>query len=217
MNPMRWGLAAVAVCLFAGPADAALCVKRSGAVVARATCKQKETVLTADVFSGSPGPAGAAGPKGDKGDKGEAAGFKVVDASGRQVALVDFYSDTTVAVAGAILNVSVAPEGFGLNHDEPTLYHDGANCTGPAFLWRYPGDGFVQYPGIFESTAYYAADPIAEHTFNSFEAPAETCQTAYTPRGFCCTNLSSPYAGSAGRVQTFDLSTLGTPPFSLVP
>jgi hypothetical protein len=52
--------------LLAGAADGAvLCQKRSGAVLVRAACKKKETVLDLSQF-------GALGPKGDKGDTGDA-------------------------------------------------------------------------------------------------------------------------------------------------
>ena len=196
--------------LLVAPADAALCVKRSGAVVAREACKSKETVLSPDVFSGSPGPAGV---KGEKGDKGDPAGFSVVDANGETVGLVDAYSYMGVRVPSVgILSFIVGPKGFEPYNSTPYLYHESANCGGPAFVPIYD-DGFVQYPGVFNSVAYYAGNPIVEHTFASYEYPAPTCATGLTPRGFCCEN--NTYSNEAGPVQTLDISQFGTPPFSL--
>ena len=214
MKALRWIAiaAAVVIGLLVGPAEAALCVKRSGAVVAREACKAKETVLGPDVFAGSPGPAGA---KGDKGDKGEPAGFQVVDANGETVALVDAYSYTTVRVPSVgILSFILGPKGFEPYNNTPYLYHEGANCVGPAFV-PYYDDGFVQYPGVFNSIAYYAGNPIVEHTFNSYEYPTPTCSTGLTPRGFCCENYQQPYVNDGGPVQTLDVSGYGTPPFSI--
>jgi len=213
MNAFRWTLAVAALSLLVAPADAALCVKRSGAIVARAACKQKETALSPDVFSGSPGPAGAAGAKGDKGDP---AGFPVIDSTGRKIGVVDAYSYMPVFLPSVgILSFEVGPEGFEPYNSQPYLYHEGTNCSGPALFPRYAGDGFIQYPEVFSGTAYYAGDPIAEHTFNSYETPSPTCATGLTPRGFCCENFSSPSTRDAGPVQTLNTSTLGTPPFSV--
>jgi hypothetical protein len=217
MKALRGIVTAAALALCAAPADAALCVKKSGAVVARATCKPKEAVVTADVFAGSPGPVGAPGAKGDKGDKGEPAGFRVIDSSGRDIGMIDIYSDMAFAVPnGPILNVVVGPDGFAPYDDEPELYHEEPNCTGTAYVSAYPGDGFVYYPEVYAAKAYYPTEPVAEHTFYSYEYPAETCSTVYTQRGFCCQNASSPYTFPAGPVRTFDMSTVGTPPFTIV-
>ena len=217
MKTLRWTVivTAAALGLLAAPAEAALCVKRSGAVVAREACKSKETVLSPDVFSGSPGPAGVKGDKGDKGDKGEPAGFPVVDANGETVGMVDTYSYMPVRIPSVgILSFIVGPKGLEPYNNTPYLYHEGANCVGPAFV-PYYDDGFVQYPGIFNSIAYYAGNPIVEHTFNSYEYPTPTCSTGLTPRGFCCENYQSPYTNEGGPVQTLDLSGFGTPPFTL--
>jgi hypothetical protein len=77
------------------------------------------------------------------------------------------------------------------------------------------GVAFVRYPGVFNSIAYYAGNPIVEHAFNSYEYPTPTCTTGLTPRGFCCENYSQPYTNEAGPVQTLDVSDIGTPPFSI--
>jgi hypothetical protein len=215
MKLTRWIVtaAAAALTLLAAPAEAALCVKRSGAVVARAACKAKETVLNPDVFSGSPGPAGEPGEKGDKGDP---AGFSVVDGNGETIGHVDAYSYMPVRVPSVgILSFRLGPKGFEPYNYNPYLYHEGANCVGPAFVTRSEDDGFVQYPAVFNSIAYYAGNPVAEHTFNSYEYPTPTCTTGLTPRGFCCENYSSPYTYDAGPVQTLDVTSFGTPPFGL--
>lgn len=213
MNAFRSILAAGALVLLVTPAGAALCVKRTGAVVAREACKSRETVLSADVFAGSPGPAGA---KGDKGDKGDPSGFPVTDSTGKKIAVIDAYSYTTVAVQGGILSIELGPDGFEPYNNTPYLYHEGTNCSGAAFVERYIDDGFVQYPGVFSMTAYYAGTPVTEHTFNSYEYPTPTCATGLTPRGFCCENYQQPYTYTAGPVQTFDLFKIGTPPFTVV-
>jgi hypothetical protein len=212
MKAFRWTVTAAALSLLVAPAEAALCVKRSGAVVAREACKSKEAVLNPDVFSGSPGPAG---PVGEKGDKGDPAGFPVFDAAGEKVGMADAHSYLPVRVPSVgILNLIVGPKGFEPYNDTPYLYHEAANCAGPAFVTYYD-DGFVQYPGVFSSIAYYAGNPIVEHAFNSYEYPTPTCTTGLTPRGFCCENYSSPYTNDAGPMQTLDVSSFGTPPFSI--
>ena len=228
MNAFRWTLALAALGLLVAPVDAALCVKRSGAIFARAACTQKEKVLSADVFSGSPGPAGVAGSpgpagvagakgdKGDKGDRGESGGLRVIDSTGRQTGVVDAYSEMTALIPSVgFLSFVVGPDGFDGYNGKPYLHHEESNCGGAAFVSRSVYDGFVQYADVFAGTAYYAGNPIAKHTFNSYEYPAPTC-TALTPRGFCCVNNSSPSTQDAGPVQTFNLLSLGTPPFSVV-
>jgi hypothetical protein len=189
-------------------------VKRSGLIVARAACKQKETVLSPEVFSGSPGPAGAAGTKGDKGDS---AGFSVIDSTGRKIGVADAYSYMPILLPSVgILSFEVGPDGFEPYSYQPYLYHEGSNCSGTAFVGHSVDDGFVQYVRVFNGIAYYAGNPVSKHAFNSYEYPAETCATGLTPRGFCCENYSSPYEVDAGPVQTLSTATIGTPPFTLV-
>ena len=218
MKAFRWTLTVAALGMFVVPAEAALCVKRSGVVVARATCKQKETVLGADVVPGLPGPAGAkgdTGAKGDKGDKGDASGFRVIDSTGREIGVTDAYSYMPIVLPSVgILSFEVGPDGFEPYSDTPTLYHEAANCGGAAFVYHSQYDGFVQYPGVFNGTAYYAGEPVAQRTFASREYPTSTCSTGLTPRGFCCENSSVTFR--AGPMQTIDTTSIGTPPFTIV-
>jgi hypothetical protein len=213
MNALRWTLAVAALGLLVAPADAALCVKRSGVIVARVACKQKEAPLSAEVFAGTPGVAGAPGAKGDKGDS---AGFRVIDSTGREIGIADPYSSVPFLVPSVgILSFVVGPEGFEAYSGKPYLYHEAADCAGLTFVARSISEGFVQYPDVFDGTAYFAGNPVTERTYNSYETPDDTCASgAITARGFCCTN-GGPLSANLGPMQTLAVSTLGMPPFTL--
>ena len=221
MKTVRASVVVALVAFLAAPAGAALCVKRSGAVVMRSTCKKKEAQLNADAFlgaqgpSGSQGPAGAKGDKGDKGEKGDPAGARLLDSTGKVIGIVDNYSDVGVVVPQVgILSLYVGPQGF--VETGISIYHEGANCSDPAFVYD-SSDGFDQYPDVKGTTAYFAGVPVEQHTFNSREFSTSNCTTGITPRGLCCSNYASPVTYPAGPLKTLDLSTLGTPPFTVQP
>ena len=62
MSAFRWTLAVTAVSRLVAPADAALCVKRSGAMVARAACSRRRT-CSARTYSPVCEASGAAGAR----------------------------------------------------------------------------------------------------------------------------------------------------------
>lgn len=223
MKPVRFSIAvAAAVALAAGSAQATMCVKKSGAVVVRDACRNKETAMSTADFVGAPGAAGAdgaAGPrgaKGDKGAKGDTAGYRVVDSTGKVVGAVSIsYSD---AIAVEVDGVGIAvvysdkddPTGF--YQGEADLYHESADCKGPLFAevsqWN-----LIPWAGAFANTAYFPQLPASRRTILSEEYATETCGTFITPRGLCCENYTAPEEELVAPAVPVPVSSLGTPPF----
>jgi len=223
MQPVIAIIALAATITFARGAEAAMCVKKSGAVVVRDACRKKETPISTSDFVGAPGAPGrdgAPGARGEKGEQGDPGGFRVVDGSGKLVGVLSIGHSDTIGVvvpnvgAGIIYSDTEDPSGFW--QGEAELFHEGLDCTGEslALLNRY---SLVPEIQAFANSAYVPKLPGSTRTIASREEIRSSCPTFVTPRGLCCENLSTPDDRLVAPVVTVPLATLGTPPLSVVP
>jgi hypothetical protein len=206
-------LAVAAVAFVTTGAEAAMCVKKSGAVVVRDACKKKETPLGAAQFVGEQGPAGAPGASGEKGDPGA---FRVVDSVGKLVGFadVDYSAAIIVDVPGLGLGLVYSDlDGSGIwPEDGIELFHESEDCEGEPLASpdRYQ---LVPYVQVWANTGYFPRRPGSTQTIASREYVTNTCSTFITGRGLCCENMSSPEEIFVTRTTPVAVSTLGTPPF----
>lgn len=223
MKPVRFSIAvAAAVALAAGSAQATMCVKKSGAVVVRDTCRKKETAMSTADFVGAPGPAGAdgaAGPrgaKGEKGEKGDPGDFRVVDSTGKLVGIVDVGHSDSIAVTvpnvGTAVLFSDKDDPTGFYQEEAQLFHESVGCQG-APLAQTSRYNVIPYIDAFANTAYFPDGEGSVRTILSEEYATTSCGTFITTRGLCCTDYTSPDDIRVAPVIPVALSTLGTPPF----
>lgn len=202
-----------------------LCVKGSGKIVVRESCKKRERAVDPQAL-GLVGATGPAGPAGTPGADAPAGGlpYRVVDSEDRQFGtLVGF--DTLRA------RVVVTPPGvdgplqflviggaFNTSELSPYLYYQEPDCAGPPFI--FGGGGPVPVVQVFGTVGYWSRDASALGEIESREfVPATDCPvgSAATGRGTCCGNQPGGMANLAP-AQTLDLSVLGvTPPFRVTP
>jgi Collagen triple helix repeat (20 copies) len=233
MKTVRFiAIAAGALVLVAGRADAAaLCVKKSGAVVVRDVCKKKEGAIDPAQFVGAQGPSGAngaqgaagrdgaqgaAGAPGERGEKGDPGDFRVVDSTGKFVGIVDVgHSDSVaVGVPGVGIGILYTEDG-GFYQGDVRLHHESTECTGEPLVEinRYE---LIPSIGAFANTAYFPVPPASTRTIKSEEFVTTTCNTFITGRGLCCRNLDPTVERLVAPITPVPLSTLGTPPFHVV-
>lgn len=217
--------------LVAPGADAVMCIKKSGTVVARDACRKKETPVSAADFLGAPGVpgrdgadgvtgvAGAPGPRGEKGEKGDPGDFRVVDSTGKLVGILDIGHSDSIAVVvpdvGLGILYSDKDDASGFYQEYATLYHEATLCQGEAFVQvdRYE---LIPEIGAFANTAYFAQLPGSVRTIASEEFATSTCTTFITPRGLCCKDYSAPEDRLVAPAIPVPLSTIGKPPFTVV-
>ena len=238
MNSIRFiAIAAGALALVAGRADAVICVKKSGTVVMRAVCRKKETPIDPAQFVGAQGPAGrdgaqgpagrdggqglagtdgAQGKRGEKGDKGDPGDFRVVDSTGQFVGIVDVgHSDAmAVVVPGVGIGILYTEDG-GFYRYVDSLYHESTGCDDEPLVEVNRYD-LIPYVQAFAATAYFPGQPTSTRTLKSYEYSADQCSTFITERGLCCADLTSPREALVAPTAPVPLSTLGTPPFRVV-
>lgn len=223
MNPVRLvALIIAAVSLVATAADATLCVKKSGVVVMRDACRKREATVTPSQLGGLQGPggdAGSPGTPGEKGEKGDPGDFRVVDATGKLVGIVDVGYPDSIAVRFPGLGIGVLyseQDGGGFYQSGVTLEHESADCEGEPLVEinRY---WLMQYVGTFGNFAYFPRLPGGTRTVRSKEYPSDSCSTFLTARGLCCENLATPSEEFVAPTTAVPLSDLGTPPFRVAP
>ena len=229
MNAVRFIAITAALALVAGHVDAAMCVKKSGAVVVRDACRKKESPIDpaqfvgaqgpagADGATGSPGTPGAPGSPGAKGAKGDPGDFQVVDSTGRTIGTGDIGYPASVAVqvpgvGTGVFTVDDNNEGFSQYVE---LYHESTGCTGEPLVRVYASD-LVPYIGAFANTAYFPKLPGSSRTVKSREYPINMCSTFITSRGLCCEDLGAPEELLGASTVQVPLAILGTPPFHAV-
>ena len=224
--------------VLAAGANATLCIKKSGAVVVRDVCRKKETPVSTADFAGVPGApgqngeagapgapgtsgaSGSRGEKGEKGEKGDPGDFRVVDRTGKLVGVIDIGHPDSIAVVvpdvGLGILYSDKDDASGFNQSYARLYHEDTLCRGEAFVEvdRY---SLIPELGAFANTAYFAQLPGSVRTIASQEEYSTSpCSTFITPRGLCCTDLSSPDDRLVAPAVPVPLSTIGKPPFTVV-
>jgi len=229
MKAVRFiAITATALALVAGHVDAALCVKKSGAVFMRNTCKKQESPIDpaqlvaqgpagADGATGSTGAPGSPGAPGEKGAKGDPGDFKVVDSTGRTIGIGDVGYSNSIAVqvpgvGSGILTVDDNNEGI---YQYTELYHESTGCTGEPLVRVYPAD-LVPYIEAWANTAYFPELPGSKRTVKSQEYAADTCSTFITTRGLCCQDLGAPQERLLASTVEVPLATFGKPPFRAV-
>lgn len=172
--------------------------------------------------AGLPGPAGVAGTQGVPGPAGAGA-LMVYDVNNNVVGpmisnwqVVIKPTGTFPLILGLLLEFNGAANFGGFNPSSyVSFYHTSSDCTGTRYLQYYymsPSNIFVQ-----GNTVYYGSLPQQTITIASrsdyynngvsngdVNGPAAYCQT-----------FTNPFNESAGIVATFDLSTIGTPPFTV--
>lgn len=216
MTPVRSIVAAAAtLALVASGAEAVMCIKKSGVVVVRDACRKKETPIRTTDFVGAPGPAGAAGAQGERGEKGDPGDFRVVDATGRFVGVIDLGhpDEIGVVVPGVGVGILYSGEGgSGFWQEDLTLYHERTDCKGESFvgLARYE---LIPFVDAFDGFAYFPVLPGSTRSISSTEFTTDNCTTTVTGRGLCCENLAWPEDKLVARTRLVPAETLGTPPF----
>jgi hypothetical protein len=211
--------ALLALGILPGPAEATFCAKRSGAIVFRlAACKKRETQLEAARVGV---PAGPQGEQGDAGDAGPRLGLTLVDAAGNRVgSYVTNDGEEHVylrsPIEDRVLQMTVRRLRFA--DQRPSLYHEGQDCGGQAFLAGLPGRLHTKATQ-WRGKVYYAGEPTdaTAREYASYERPEEPCPagTLPTASGFCCHNEAATFA--AGPVRTFEATQLPSGPFAVVP
>jgi hypothetical protein len=223
-------VAAVVVVGAHGAADAAtLCKKPSGVLAARdGTCKKKEEAMPASVFEGQDGEQGPAGPQGPQGPQGSAgqngqngapgapAGPRVVDSTGKAVGVLDIVYANYVLVTFpnyGPADVYIRPNGV----SDSGLYfaYESANCSGDLLMFR--SDAFLQYAMVRGSDLWLPPTTTTSHTLHSYEGSGScTAPNFAGPHGGCC-HINQNFTDKVGPAVHFDVSVVGTPPFSLAP
>ncbi len=219
----RLGLVLLGVsCIAAGSAATAdadvLCLRKSGAVIVRTACRDRETVL-------APGEVGLVGPSGQPGSTGTTGPdglvpFEVLDARGVAVGVVASVTNQLVLLEHPALErpvlFDVSPQGFD-DRSNDRLYHELAGCTGAAALRASSAiAGLVPTAVLMGPVAFYETGSFGSFTAASFEQECDPGEVPSTPRGTCCTNFPMTLTDTfpAARVG---LSALGfEPPFRMV-
>lgn len=204
-------------------ADAAtLCKKPSGVLAARDTCKRKEQPMPASLFqgdAGAQGPAGQEGPQGPggpSGPAGAAAGPRVVDSNGKSVGVLDDYGRvmTTIPTYGRAI-VSLGPDH--VKDTYPRLDYTSPNCVGTPLI-RAATNTFVPSARVNGTDLWLPGTAVSlGAALQSFEYITSSCIAPdfVDSHGLCCRNLSFTADETTG--VHFDVSIVGTPPFSLQP
>jgi hypothetical protein len=223
MNGIRSiAIAASALALVAGRAEAAVCVKKSGVVVVRAACKKKESPMDLAQFVGAQGPAGddgatgKPGAPGEPGAKGDPGDFHVVDSTGKIIGIGDVGHQDSIAlkvpgVGAGILFVNENNDGF--FQGDIFLFHESTDCEDAPLVEVRP---FNLIPDIdaFANTAYFPNLPGSTRTIKSREFDTTNpCSTFITTRGLCCENLQTPEDLLVATAVLVPLTNLGTAPF----
>ena len=178
----------------AATADAdVLCLRKSGAVIVRKACRDRETVLDPGEVglvgpSGQPGLPGAMGPDG-------LLPFEVLDARGVAVGVVASVDGLVLLEHPALerpVLFDVSPEGFA-DRSNDRLYHELAGCTGAAALRASTAiAGLVPTAVLMGPVAFYETGSFGSFTAASYEQECGTGEVPSTPRGTCCTDTGFP-------------------------
>lgn len=193
MTAVRRVSIALAVSIVAttvSPAAAALCQKRSGALVVRDACKKREIPVPLEEVA--PAVAGAPGALGDAGRP----VARVLDASGRELGRVLRFGAEVIdvqlerAALGAPVVVTVRPQGM-----LGSVYWNAAGCTGTPLIGESPD--VARRAEVLGTTLYLPAASAGEQTLPSLELGGTSCDTAnpelvLTVRGTCCYTPSAP-------------------------
>lgn len=225
MNGVRSiAIAASALALVAGRADATVCVKKSGVVVVRDACKKKESPMDLAQFVGAQGPAGTNGPAGNpgapgtpggQGPKGDPGDFHVLDSTGKIIGLGDVGHPDDIAlkvpgVGAGVLDIDENNEGF--FQGDITLYHESTDCADNPLVQVLRAD-LIPLISAFANNAYFPNLPGSTRTIKSDEFDTSTCSTFITSRGLCCETFQTPEDLFVAPAVVVPLANLGTPPF----
>jgi hypothetical protein len=225
MNGIRSiAVAASALALVAGAADAAVCVKKSGIVVVRDACKKKESPMDLAQFVGAQGPSGAngatgnpgaPGTPGEQGSKGDPGDFHVVDSTGKIIGIGDVGHPDDIAlkvpgVGAGVLDIDDNNEGF--FQGDITLYHESTDCADNPLVEVLRAN-LIPVISAFANNAYFPDLPGSTRTIKSDEFDTNTCSTFITSRGLCCENFQTPEDLFVAPAVVVPLANLGTPPF----
>jgi hypothetical protein len=217
MRRLRWAAAAataLGVATSIAPAVHAdtLCVKRSGQVVARATCKRKERPFDPAALGlvGVPGPAGAPGEPGAPGAPGGHP-YRVVDATGKQFGTTMHFdaarAQVIVTVPGDELPVQFVVQ-YGAFEDDlnPFVHYDQPGCTGTPLI--FGSTGLVPGVHVVGDVGYYTREGATIVDTASREYVDDACSSGdtATDRGTCCSNATGQrYAAPARTVPMASL------------
>jgi hypothetical protein len=186
-------------------ADAALCVKRNGKLVARSgDCKRKETPFTPPVLP--PGPAGDRGPAGTSFPH-----FRAVDASGRQLpGTLNTTGELVRQVGDVVVGLDFTIDGFTAG----IVYFGAAACAGAPLVSASPGSLYDK-ARVHGAVAYYATGVPTLQTIHSISSPTSAADCmgvadTYDPiTGLCCADvLIDTFAAST---STFDVGGFVAP------
>jgi hypothetical protein len=202
-----------------GSDAAVLCRKRSGRVVISDACSRKATPLAArDV--GLVGPTGATGDTGAAGEP-EVLPYRVTDAMGRQVGIVQSYLGDRVQVVlthAALLvpiQVEVIDGHIAASLVGDTVRYEAGDCTGAPLIRE--GGSPLPRAELVGDTLYYATAEPTSHDFASIETEDTTCSGGTpTARGTCCRAQALTTLGAPATAIL--LATLGiTEPLAVAP
>jgi hypothetical protein len=206
------------------PRDAladALCLKRSGLIVARATCRTKERPFDPAAV-GLVGPIGPTGQTGDAGPPGTPGGhpYRVVDADGKTFGTMLSYDTARAQVVVTLPGVDhpvqfvVASGAFSAELSK-SVYYQSPDCSGTPFVLG--STGLIPPVLVVGSMGYFTTAGANLIAIASFEFPSSSpCSTADvdTGRGTCCQKSTTEAFGAPAR--TVLITSLGvTPPFTV--
>lgn len=224
MHRLRWIAPTIAALLITSPHAGAdtLCVKRSGAVVARAACKRKERPFDPAALGlvGAQGPTGATGEPGAPGAPGGHP-YRVVDATGRTFGTTIAYdtarAQVIVTVPGDELPVQFVVEDGGFSAElSPRVYYEAPDCVGTPMI--FGSTGLVPGVHVVGDVGYYTREGAVVVDYASRESVEDTCPPGdvATDRGTCCGNATGTrYAAPARTVPMASLDV--TLPLSVQP
>ncbi len=189
ISTLRLPIAVLLAAVFAPPAEAMLCAKRSGAVVFRETCKRKEKALDL-AAEGLTGAEGDAGPPGLAHPR-----IRALDANGTRVpGVVNELGDLIQTRGSVVFGLDLRSDGFAPGNG---VVFESSDCTGARRVFAQGGDLYT-LASVHGTIAYYADGPVELRLIASRLQPstAVDCTGADVydaATGLCCrqVNLSA--------------------------
>ena len=172
-------------------------------------CNKQETARDWNIA----GPQGSQGPQGVQGPQGPAGtgGMIVKDSLGKLVGKWNYNYHMVRQIGPDLLNFAIFLNGF--QQEYVLLYYTTTNCTGTRYMWpSYRSLGEFYDPVLTSDgqTGYFASLVVQELSIQSYQlfAPGQSVSA-----GVNCSTTS--FTEKVGLASTVDLSSMGTPPFSL--